>query len=337
MKKNVIFKVNKYITLKLEEGVTKIYVGGESFIHCKKLLLHIPKQNVEHYNEIDSIDDIVYHISWEGIRDDKYSKITPEQEFVGHCSKLQAWAEHNYDTRLLHSNLAFPLLKKLVEVGDLAAKRVFREEIVTRFIDGDNIVRYYLITVGYLKFLDIEAIKLIVDKMGYDNVPVILLLKLNENGDNKAEEALMEDHKFYTEFKQYFIDLIKQETNLTETEIDQQIKKSIFRGYQPEVDVMELSFLVYDLGLSEKFRKSKKEKEWKLLCYKRALRRIIKNRILRVEYSTLPVVKRTRLIQFLIENKIDYSEQYFNHWSYERYISALDDDYLAHRVHFTFN
>ena len=79
--------------------------------------------------------------------------------------------------------------------------------------------------------MDIDAIKLIVDEMGYDNAPVILLLKLIEKGDNKAEEALMEDHKFYTEFKQYFIDLIKQETNLTETEIYQRVKNSIFRGY----------------------------------------------------------------------------------------------------------
>ncbi|GAJ21819.1 unnamed protein product, partial [marine sediment metagenome] len=32
--------------------------------------------------------------------------ITPEQEFMVHCFNLQAWAEHKYDTRLRHSNLA---------------------------------------------------------------------------------------------------------------------------------------------------------------------------------------------------------------------------------------
>ena len=35
--------------------------------------------------------------------------ITPKQEFWAHCSNLQTWNENYYDTRLIHTNLAFPL------------------------------------------------------------------------------------------------------------------------------------------------------------------------------------------------------------------------------------
>ena len=51
--------------------------------------------------------------------------ITPEQEFWGHRSNIQAWVECEYDTRLLHSNLSFPLLKALSDAGDPKAKAIF--------------------------------------------------------------------------------------------------------------------------------------------------------------------------------------------------------------------
>ncbi len=39
------FKINNFITLKLEEGRTNIYVLGEEFIQCKYLLMNIPIQD----------------------------------------------------------------------------------------------------------------------------------------------------------------------------------------------------------------------------------------------------------------------------------------------------
>jgi hypothetical protein len=79
--------------------------------------------------------------------------ITPEEEFWGHCSNLQAWAEYGYDTRLLHSNLSFPLLKRLTEVGDPKARRVFKEEIVKRYYEGNRWVREFLWHKGYLEYV----------------------------------------------------------------------------------------------------------------------------------------------------------------------------------------
>ncbi|KKM08312.1 hypothetical protein LCGC14_1725100, partial [marine sediment metagenome] len=36
------FVINKYITLKLEDGKTNIYVNGQIFDQCKFLFLNIP-------------------------------------------------------------------------------------------------------------------------------------------------------------------------------------------------------------------------------------------------------------------------------------------------------
>jgi len=36
------FKINEYITLKLENGRTRIYVKGDLFIHCNFLIFNFP-------------------------------------------------------------------------------------------------------------------------------------------------------------------------------------------------------------------------------------------------------------------------------------------------------
>ncbi|MHA1151040.1 MAG: leucine-rich repeat domain-containing protein, partial [Promethearchaeota archaeon] len=64
--------------------------------------------------------------------------------------------ENNYDTRLLHSNLAFPLLRQLTEAGDPQAKRVFKEEIAKRLVSNYNPVVDYLKEEDYLKYLSHE-------------------------------------------------------------------------------------------------------------------------------------------------------------------------------------
>ena len=152
------FKVNELITLKLEDGKTIIYVDGEEFRQCKYLLLDIPVEQASSFEEIDSIDEAEENLdgTMEEGNPDNVISIPPETEFWGHCSNLQAWYENDYDTRLIHRNLAFPLLKKLTEVGDLIAKRVFKEEIAKRFLSGNQVVQDFLIEQNYLDFLDRE-------------------------------------------------------------------------------------------------------------------------------------------------------------------------------------
>jgi len=93
------FKVNEYLTLKLDEGKTNIYVKNEVFRQCKHLKL------MELANHEPAL-------------------ITPETDFWGHCSVLQVWAENNYSLDFLDKHFAFLLLNKLQKAGDLKALKV---------------------------------------------------------------------------------------------------------------------------------------------------------------------------------------------------------------------
>lgn len=153
------FKVNKFITLKLEDDKTIIYLNNEKFRQCKFLLLNIPIEKISTFDEIESIDEAAEKLdrSLEE-RGEWIIKIPPEVEFWGHCSNLQVWAEMEYDTRFLHSNLAFPLLKKLTSLGDPVAKKVFKEEIGKRLINGHISTVLFLIKDGYLDYLTQEGL-----------------------------------------------------------------------------------------------------------------------------------------------------------------------------------
>ena len=159
------FIVNEFLTLKLEDNKTFIYVKGEKFIQCIRLFLQIPPQKSNLYEEIESIDEATEifdkFLLENRIVEGKFQKpienhsyiITPEQEFWGHCSNIQAWVECEYDTRLLHSNLSFPLLKELANVGDQLALIRFKEEIAQRLEGGYFPVIVYLTKENYLRYL----------------------------------------------------------------------------------------------------------------------------------------------------------------------------------------
>ncbi len=161
------FRVNEYITLKLEEDPTTlklggketvIYVSGEKFQQCKYLLINIPVDEVSTFDEIQSIDEAAERLDRTMEQKVYNVNLPPEAEFWGHCSNLQVWAENNYDTRLIHRDLAFPLLKKLVEVGDFKAKQMFKEEICKRLESGNRTVIDFLRWEGYLAYLNHEEV-----------------------------------------------------------------------------------------------------------------------------------------------------------------------------------
>ncbi len=162
---NKEFEINKYLKLKLESGRTNIYVKGHIFQQCMYLLLNIPVDRIEEYDEIESIDEAAESLdrSMEGDHHRPFRRISPEEEFQGHCSNIQAWAENGYDTRILHRNLAFPLLKRLSEVGDPIARKVFSEEIAIRLASKHPTVTQYLTQNGYLKYLSPDEFESILD------------------------------------------------------------------------------------------------------------------------------------------------------------------------------
>ena len=91
---------------------------------------------------------------------------------------IQVWYENGYNTKLLHSNLAFSLLKALTEAGDIKAQRVFKEEIAERFNNGVESVREYLRSMDYLRYLSLEEYLSLID---------------NEN-DRDTLDRLRKDH-----------------------------------------------------------------------------------------------------------------------------------------------
>jgi len=80
------FKINKYITLKLEGETTVIYVNGERYNICKRLLINIPVEKISKLDEIESIDEAAEKSGGEFIETEKELIIPPEVEFWAHCS-----------------------------------------------------------------------------------------------------------------------------------------------------------------------------------------------------------------------------------------------------------
>ena len=152
------FVINDLLKLKLEDNKTIIYINDVKIIQCKYLMLSEPNFNgkteevIKESLSIDAQSKNLNH-SLELIEE---NEIPPEVEFWAHSSNLQAWYEHSYNTQLLHSNLSFPLLKRLSQAGDKIAKQIFKKEIMKRFRDGNLNVMVFLILEGYLDELGIE-------------------------------------------------------------------------------------------------------------------------------------------------------------------------------------
>jgi len=52
------FRINNYLTLKIEGARTVIYVVGDRFRHCKFLLLSIPINKMKPLEDLESIDEV---------------------------------------------------------------------------------------------------------------------------------------------------------------------------------------------------------------------------------------------------------------------------------------
>lgn len=156
------FTINKFLDLRLEDGKTNVYVNNELFIHCKYILLNITSDNIEEFERIYSIDEAIERLDkYVEIPRDYKRKLFPETIFWAHCSNLQVWYENEYNTCLIHSNLAFPLLKELAKAGDTLAAKVFKEEVAQRFENSNMNVRQFLLYNHYLDCLNKEELDIL--------------------------------------------------------------------------------------------------------------------------------------------------------------------------------
>ncbi|MFO8018982.1 MAG: hypothetical protein R6U96_10125 [Promethearchaeia archaeon] len=188
------YKINEYIIVKLENGKTNIYVNGKIFRQCKYLAFQLDVNNLSQYDQIRSIDEME-----ERDRSDEYNKlnISAEDEFWGHCSNLQAWVDNNYNTRILHRNIAFPLLKELSEAGCKEARKVFKEEIVRRYLYEGHNVQEFLEQENYLDYLEKIEMESIIESLNFERLKeenpkgiLMFLYHCFRKGSKKAQNLL---------------------------------------------------------------------------------------------------------------------------------------------------
>ena len=77
------YKINDFLSIRLEFDRTYIYVNGRRFISCIHLLINIATQNIRKYDYIDSIDEAEEIMNYQT---NLITEISPETEFWGHCS-----------------------------------------------------------------------------------------------------------------------------------------------------------------------------------------------------------------------------------------------------------
>ncbi len=149
------FRINDHITLRLvKEKVieTRIYIDEEEFLQCNHLFIMNPHENelLKNIKSIDEVSDLLEN------KIESFIEITPEEEFWGHCANLQAWVENDYDVNIIHTNLAFPLLKKLAEKGVKKAEFKLRDVVIDT-IENRNLVKInHFLENGYFKFFSFE-------------------------------------------------------------------------------------------------------------------------------------------------------------------------------------
>ena len=156
------FTINAFLDVRLEDGKTQIYINNELFMQCKYILMNIPVDKIEDFKGIDSIDETVERLdrSFESTGDLNVN-ISPKAIFWAHCSNLQVWYENDYNSCLIHSNLAFPLLKELTKAGDKLAAIIFKEEVAKRFESSNIKGKQFLLNNKYLDCLSKEELDIL--------------------------------------------------------------------------------------------------------------------------------------------------------------------------------
>jgi hypothetical protein len=229
------FKINDFITLKLSKnGKTNLYVNGELFQQCRSLSLTIPVSEISSFDDIESVDQAAERLD-ASLERSSY-RIAPETEFWGHCSNLQAWAEHEYDTRLLFSTLAFPLLEELAKVGDPMAQKAFKEEIIKRFSSGYPNVVIFLLEGGYFKNLTVNEIEAVLDKSKISKILDMAKDSTGEYERYRIHSPLIKSLKGSSLLKEFSLTFLGFVGNL-----ESRLERKLFRDFLLSAQGIELT------------------------------------------------------------------------------------------------
>jgi len=145
---NSNIKVNDYLTISSESNVISLYIKGERFQEFDYSFINkIIKASKNQLEKTNTQDKYV---------NAKYKADSKNAYFTNFANILKIWSRNNYDTNLLRYNVSFPLLRRLVEVGDSHAKKVFIDEILKNLWVGDPVVIKYIINKNYDEFLVLD-------------------------------------------------------------------------------------------------------------------------------------------------------------------------------------
>ncbi len=164
------FKINEHLRVVLSEYGIEVRFINYKFFRCYHVPIKIEVKQLTTLNEIQPFDEfqeamnfekelLRYGVTPKTIIESNFKKVPKEDLFWVQCSNLQVWAENDYNSNLLPNRIAFPLLKKLVEVGDLKAKEVFEKEIVKRLESNHLPTINFLLEEGYLSYLGGSKVK----------------------------------------------------------------------------------------------------------------------------------------------------------------------------------
>ncbi len=202
------YRINEHLTLKLIKGQTVIYADENPFHQCKYLLMNLTQKDFAKFDYIDSIDEAfeIYN-KIDKIHERNHELIDPESEFIGHCSNLQAWYEHDYDLRILHSSLSIPLLKKMAFLGDKKAIIRLKESIAQRIASNNHNTIIFYLNEKYLKLFSNEELEVLFEEWLDKNVNFAfmekrrlwypLLKELIERGITRAKKIIKKEIILY--------------------------------------------------------------------------------------------------------------------------------------------
>ncbi len=147
---DILVKINKYISLLLDNSKVIIFILKEKFgeFHISKLkeLFKISEFEVDIYTYLKFLKDTNHN--------------NPNfNDFRIIAKNFKYWELKNYNINLLDYHLSLPLLKKLVQIGDHKAKNVFVNQLSILLWRGDSIVLNYLIKEKYEDYIKLEIYK----------------------------------------------------------------------------------------------------------------------------------------------------------------------------------
>ncbi len=180
--------INRFLDVAYDEqvGRARVLVGGKPFLHCSFIVTTFPVG--DDIPQIDSIEDCAMCLKHDarvlehlGARE----WLTPAEEVLAHASNLQAWAENGYDMRLLHKNIAFPLLMELANAGDENAKRILDSEIGIRIREGNLATQITIVNTVLDYIRDPELLKILLENKD--------LVESDEEKSKYGEERYVDD------------------------------------------------------------------------------------------------------------------------------------------------